>query len=106
MIKLTLKLLRLMHRLTPEALANEVQDLTAAEILDYESGQTEPGLNVLRIYAALFSCPVSSLLRIAEDLGTMLDQYCDSDRETAVEAMVKLSVVIGDSKLLRALIEL
>lgn len=92
-----LKLVRQYHRLNQVEMARKLE-ISPSYLSEIESGKKTPSLDLLEKYAAVIGIPVSSLVFLAEELGSdgsqvklavvdkafkILEWIADSEQETA-----------------------
>ena len=95
MLNRALKLLRTFHQLSQVELAKRL-GISNSYLSEIESGNKNPGLDLLEKYALIFNIPVSSILLFSEKLNG--DRASDKIRVKAADKILRILEWVGEKE--------
>lgn len=95
MLNRALRLLRTFHQLSQVELAKRL-GISNSYLSEIESGNKNPGLDLLEKYALIFNIPVSSILLFSEKLNG--DRSSEKIRVKAAEKILRILEWVGEKE--------
>lgn len=95
MLNRALRLLRTFHQLSQVELAKRL-GISNSYLSEIESGNKNPGLDLLEKYALIFNIPVSSILLFSEKLNG--DRSSEKIRVKAADKILRILEWVGEKE--------